>query len=381
MRAYRVVVAFITTALMLTLQAPLQAQCDLGWVPGPIITPPTPDGEGPDGNVYAIISWNLPTQPAQLIVGGDFTHIGGIAAHHIASWDGTLWHPLGGGIGGPVYALTTYGVNLIAGGQFSTPGACVASWDGTVWSSVANIYSPPEAAQPAHINALAVYNGELYMGGVFEVVDSQAATNCAIYNSVTGARPGPGLSDAVNALQTFDDDGSGPDPQFLYIGGVGGFSSIKKYDGVATTSIGTPNGAVLAMTVVDAIGPMPAGLIVAGHFGTISPPGGGNTILASNIARWDGTAWSTLGNGVSGTVGAVRAFGGNLIAGGSLGTLGGVSLNNLGKWDGSAWSSFNGGLPPAGNEVNELREFNGRLVIGGSFTATTSTGGSAGNLI
>src|SRR5262249_23316623 len=61
-----------------------------------------------------------------LFVGGDFTNAGGIpAADHIASWDGTHWHAIGGGLGdapSAVYAIAVDGTNVYAGGSFQNAG-------------------------------------------------------------------------------------------------------------------------------------------------------------------------------------------------------------------------------------------------------------------
>src|SRR5438105_4515656 len=57
-----------------------------------------------------------------LYAGGYFSTAGGVAANHIAAWDGTAWHALGAGTDGYVQALAVMGSTLYAGGQFSTAG-------------------------------------------------------------------------------------------------------------------------------------------------------------------------------------------------------------------------------------------------------------------
>jgi hypothetical protein len=72
-------------------------------------------------------------------VGGEFLNAGGVAANSIASWNGTTFTPLGGGLTGPlpwVFSLATFdagsGPALWAGGVFNTaggmPSASVARW-------------------------------------------------------------------------------------------------------------------------------------------------------------------------------------------------------------------------------------------------------------
>ena len=78
-------------------------------------------------------------------------------------------------------------------------------------------------------------------------------------------------------------------------------------------------------------------LIAGGSFGTA----GGTP--AHNIAQWDGTSWSALGQGVNGKVNALTIYKGNLIAGGEFTLAGGVSANYIAQWDGTAWSPLGSG--------------------------------------
>ncbi len=84
---------------------------------------------GPDGSLYA---------------GGEFTTAGSVIARYIARWDGAQWYPLGSGMGGSdpypfVYDLA-FGPDgsLYAGGDFTTAGGVaanhIARWDGATSS-------------------------------------------------------------------------------------------------------------------------------------------------------------------------------------------------------------------------------------------------------
>ena len=84
------------------------------------------------------------------------------------------------------------------------------------------------------------------------------------------------------------------------------------------------NGAVKAIAV-DGRGNVYAG----GDFTFIG------TVPANHIAKWDGSAWSALGSGISGNVYALAVSGNNLYAGGYFVAAGGVTVNNVAKWDGS----------------------------------------------
>ena len=94
---------------------------------------------------------------------------------------------------------------------------------------------------------------------------------------------------------------------------------------------------------------------------------------ANYIARWNGSAWSALGSGVSGYyspyVSALAVGWSDLYVGGQFTNAGGVAANYIAKWDGSAWSALglgmSGGTPP---HVNALAtDGAGHLFVGGAF--------------
>ncbi len=63
-----------------------------------------------------------------LYAGGNFTTAGGVAANHIAKWNGTSWSALGSGMNSTVYALAVDASgNLYAGGDFTTAGGVTAT--------------------------------------------------------------------------------------------------------------------------------------------------------------------------------------------------------------------------------------------------------------
>ena len=117
-------------------------------------------------------------------------------------------------------------------------------------------------------------------------------------------------------------------------------------------------------------------------------------VVASDIAKWDGSTWSALGSGMSYAPGSysggagVRALalddGGNLYAGGRFNRAGGVSANRIAKWDGSSWSALGSGIGSAGTyydgtSVNALAiDSSGNVYAAGNFS--TAGGGSANRI-
>ena len=116
---------------------------------------------------------------------------------------------------------------------------------------------------------------------------------------------------------------------------------------------GTPgtDGAVLA------IAPDTAGNLYVG--GTFTTAGG---VPAANVAKWDGSSWSAMGDGVFGTVRALAVSGSLVYAGGDIG--GGV-----GCWNGYSWSPLREGT---NGPVLALTTSGSTLYVGGNFTTAGS---------
>jgi hypothetical protein len=142
-----------------------------------------------------------------------------------------------------------------------------------------------------------------------------------------------------------------------------GTTKLHKWNGSAWVAIGeTLASQAVDMGVYD-------GDIVAGLF-SMSPP-----VTLGGIARWDGVSWSDVGGGTDGAVFCVVEYEGNLIAGGAFALAGGNYAGNVASWNGSSWSGMGTGmLPGLNNWVWDLIVYNGRLVAGGEFTSTITSG-------
>ena len=196
--------------------------------------------------------------------------------------------------------------------------------------------------------------------------------------------PAGHVNSLVHALTIFDPDADGPNPPALHLGGnftvAGGVSAsrIAQWDGYTWSPLGLgTTGTVFALAVWDddGDGPNPPALYAAGNF---LSAGGFN---ASRIAKWNGVGWSSVGGGTNATVYALAVFDDDLgdseppalFVGGYFTTAGGVSAKRIAKWDGTTWSPLNDGV---GNYVNALAVFDDddsgpnepALYVGGGFT-------------
>lgn len=83
-------------------------------------------------------------------------------------------------------------------------------------------------------------------------------------------------------------------------------------------------------------------LFVAGWFGEV------DRVRASGVARWNGTAWESVGGGIAGRVNALVVFddgsGPALYAGGEFDRAGTVAATGVARWDGARWSAVGSGL-------------------------------------
>jgi hypothetical protein len=93
------------------------------------------------------------------------------------------------------------------------------------------------------------------------------------------------------------------------------------------------NGPVNAVTV-DAAGY----LYIGGFFTSVAG------IAATNIARWNGSAWSAMGAGVDGGVYALSFIEDVVVVGGRFTTADGVNVNNLAGWDSGTWFPIGNGI-------------------------------------
>jgi hypothetical protein len=349
-----------------------------------------PNGNGTDDQVLALTTFD-DGSGTKLIAGGRFGRAGGVIAYHVARWDGIGWSALPGpprnGMTAPVNALAVYedatGRSLYAGGRFGYAGEVqttrVARWDGERWWSVPG---PSGFGPSSDVSDLLVasegHQSFLWMGGNFSTVGSVSASFIARWNGADWAPVGD-TNDQVFSLARAVENGE----DVVYAGGLftmaGGVTSpyVARYAGGVWSSLEGPagngtNGTVHAVGVFDGSGEQE---VYAG--GTFSAAGG---IAADNIARWNGSRWSSLtgpsGQGVDDQVDVMKVFddgsGTALFVGGEFTTAGGLVVNGIARWDGATWSSLTGasGTGVSGT-VDSLAVWNDgtgpALIVGGIF--------------
>jgi trimeric autotransporter adhesin len=264
----------------------------------------------------------LKSAASVLYAGGMFTNIGGVTVRNVAGWNGSNWFALGGGLNDRVQVLESWNGTIVAGGRFTHSGETetphIAQWNGTSWA-------PLGTGCDSSVGALASWRGELFVGGAFTNAGGVPAFHLARWDGVQWYGVGDGL------LGNLDPD----EPE-------------------------EPR--IIAMAAND------QNLFVAGRFHI------GGSILATNIARWDGTNWYSIGLPFRNPDDAVYALAvrDNLLyVGGIWSDESGKSVPLLRRWDGSTWTSLGSGMyhPASGfGSVHALTHTGGELFVGGRFS-------------
>jgi len=303
----------------------------------------------PNGDIYA---------------GGQFTRIGGVDASHIARFDGTSWHKVGGvelldnGTNGTVHALDFVPVGgayeLYLGGEFSVvngqPVGNIVRWDGSQWlplgewgqSAGGTIYN----GMNGPVYALAhTSDGYVFVGGSFtsahaSSTHSQGYSNLALYHKdATGLWVT--VSGANGTIRALACTGGYlySDTTYLYAGGE--FTHIGDVDAarIARFNWYTPNNKWVALGtgLTDAV----RDIVVdaQGHLDVASQGVG-----TQDVFEWDGTSWTLLDGYTLGSQALAVDADGNVYTGDNLGHLR-VQLGGAGAFQDLGDSSFFGTSP------------------------------------
>ncbi|MCH8825055.1 MAG: hypothetical protein IH984_16290 [Planctomycetes bacterium] len=310
-----------------------------------------------------------------LYVSGSFETTGEVEASNIAKWDGMVWAHLGDGLNGPARTLSVFddgagaGAVLYAGGLFSTAGRVeannIARWDGISWSAVGD-------GMDAQVRALEIFNDDddgtsLYAAGNFLTAGNISASYIARWDGLQWSAVGTGTDSIVTSLAVYD-DGSEQGPS-LYAGGsflnAGETKAnrVAKWDGKSWSPLGSGvTGTIISLAASIGNSPVESKLYVSGLFDNAGE------VYSQNFAMWDGKDWLAIGNGMHGehTPAVVRDLepfddeigdDEQLYAAGSFTSAGGIAANSIAKWNGSQWSSVGDGFSEEDSVVYDLTTF------------------------
>jgi ubiquitin-protein ligase len=289
----------------------------------------------------------------------------GIGTTTLRAESGSAWSSLGSGMDEEVNALAVApDGTLYAGGKFTVAGGKrvnhVARWDGHAWY-------PLGTGTDSDVYTLAIApDGTLYAGGDFGKAGGRTAKNVAQWDGRRWSALGSGPANKEESRSLVFSLAVAPDGT-LYAGGMfdsaGGEPSlnIAKWNGTSWSAMGEGiEDAVSCVTVA------PDGTVYAG--GDFRWHGG------SNIARWNGTDWVALGQGLTNRdqrhtfVNSLAvAPNGALYAGGDFSESGKKKMSGVAKWNASKWSALGKGTDGNAGVQSLALSPDGTLYAGGFF--------------
>ncbi|MBX3359051.1 MAG: immunoglobulin domain-containing protein [Phycisphaeraceae bacterium] len=350
----------------------VRAQCEGQWLRGGSYTgvsgATVPDASG--NPIYPVpsrvASWDPDGPgplPPQTVIAGSFSAAGVANAANIALFDGEQFLPMGSGLTpfganqllGPVRSMADHAGSLFVLGSFSSAGGVpvqgCARWDGTWHAVPPPLGSTASPAAPGEGVVLSSHDGELVAGGAAGFVRWDGAQWQVLAGPLAGAR--------VNAVTMYNGEPIMAG-QFAALNGQT-YNHIVRWDGSAWQSLGggVSDQGQYPPAQVNSMDHYKGNLIVSGSF----VAAGGAT--ATNVARWNGQAWSGMGY----TTGSlVAVVGGSLYQSAavsrSAGICGFVDEGSVNRWTGSGWQSLSAFCP---GRVRGMAACGDRLVVVGDF--------------
>lgn len=310
-------------------------------------------------------------------VGGFFTRAGGSSVHNVARWDGASWHPVGSGMNTGSYAraLEMHQGELIAGGTFTIVDQAgdtikgLARWNGSQWSDVGpGLRNGP---YPNDVMSLLSRGTELFVGGLFLHANDSTVGGLLQWNGERWRS----LSDTLGFVPIVTELADAPNGD-LYVGGAFGrdyrssdrpsFNNIARWDGTQWHRLGEGMRRPFGVSApLGALVIAPDGVVYAG--GDLVDSAG--RLAVNSVARWDGTEWHTMEQGLYYGIEAMAVIDGGVLAGGSFTRAGSVDAHGLALWNGSAWRKWEGEISQAGGDVYcSAVDSEGRLYVAGKFS-------------
>jgi trimeric autotransporter adhesin len=312
----------------------------------------------PDGSLYAA---------------GGFQSVSGVAANHVARYDGTNWHSLGNGFtGNTIPRLAWAGTNLYGINNN------VLGWTGSDWELVGGGLGYDD--NTPIISSFAASSTNLFVSGRFTSAGGMPAANLARWNgSQWSAIPLPPSTFCASTLAPVATQADA-----LYVCLQGSCFpgptrqvQIKKWDDVQWSDVSTtfsladvtqsfPH--IASMTVVG------TNIFLAGRFAVT------NEFTATNLVRWNGATWSGMDHpfDAQDSLFPVTHNGTNLFV--AAYNYGPPAVGRIARWDGSHWQMLGSGLQHQSGfaEVSSLAMRGRDLYVGGRFS--TAGGKPANNL-
>jgi len=273
-----------------------------------------------------------------------------------------------------VNAMIVFNSELYIAGCFTSVNGVaatyIAKFNGSSWTPVGNglWHTGNTSTIYSGVKCLAIHNGELYAGGSFNLSGSTTLSNIAKWNGTAWVGVGSGFTSSVFSLCSFNNE--------LYAGGFLSFGNngIAKWNGSSWTNVGTGmqssssssgGGLVRDMKVYGNL------LYIGGQFYS------GNGVASPNLITYNGTNFVSIGSGISSSYGITKMgyYQTDLVIAGEINSVNGTSVKNIARYNGTSWSAFGTGVGVTGgaNQVQPVQEYNGSLIVAGFFNTPTNS--------
>lgn len=282
---------------------------------------------GTDGVV-----WTMHTVGDTIYAGGAFIKTGGLPVNGVAKYDGRVWTALGNGL--TTAQNTVMDIDSYGGVVYACDKVGLHRWNGSTWTQIGVLGGLPAA----DLNAVAIAvdaTGQVYMTGNFLSVNGVNANRVARYDGTTWHAMGTGIVQPQPGLGNYYSTAMAAIGNEVYLAGamtqVGGVTvnNVARWNGTAWNAManGLPTyGTPKTLAVVN-------GQLHVGT-GAIGPDNGPFT---ANVLRWTGTAWSVVGNTFDLDVDALVERNGVVHASGAFTTAGAQPINHVARLSGNTW--------------------------------------------
>lgn len=238
--------------------------------------------------------------------------------NNLARWNGAEWSPVSKNINNTVACMASENGQVVIGGNFTTAGGTNARRV-ALWNGTS--WQALGNGLDKSVIAIAKHGADVYAAEIVEWFNFQQAS-CRVqhWNGSSWQVLGGVFGDRILALHWLN--GS------LYAAGsffsIGEDERVKiaRWSGTQWEQVG--EGIPLLHNPVRAMVSMGDDLYVGGY----------------GVAKWNGLAWSTLPGEVDGDVYSLAVHEGQLLAGGDFTSIDGINFNGLARWNGTQWSAF-----------------------------------------